>query len=124
MDQIERSTKHIETIQKHQYTLEIHFQKEPSPLPDTHSWQLLYQLNLKTSPYSLRHIDNHIYSCHSDGVTKYDTQLSAVCTIHAKEMASVYDVAECGEGDSLVLAAAEGLFHVNKQGEYGIKINI
>ena len=80
-------------------------------------WTRHQSVSVPNNPHGLRIIGNHLYQCHGDGITVYDTRLNQLNNIPSCDMDDVYDVSDMSNGD-LIYAAGNGLFHTKANSEY------
>ena len=86
-------------------------------LVSSRQWKRHQSVNVPSYPHCLRNVGNHLFQCHDDGITVYDTQLMRMKNIPSGDMGFVYDVCDMPNGD-LVAAAYNGLYHTKANGQY------
>ena len=78
----------------------------------TKQWVKQVEVKLPSWPEGLRVINQQLWCCCDDaGIVVFDSELQRQHTIPAAEMRSVCDVAEMSNGDVVIAAAGNGLYH-------------
>ena len=80
------------------------------------NWKRQQTAVLPNKIFSIRYIENHIFTCQKNGIAVYTPDLQHVDTIPAGSMGWVFDVCSTPSGE-LVVATAKGLYHTKGKGE-------
>ena len=78
----------------------------------TKQWVKQAEEKLPSMPEGLRVINQQLWCCcFTDGIVIFDSELQQQRTIPAGEMKYLYNVAEMSNGDVIIAAGDNGLYH-------------
>ena len=98
---------------KDHFTIEKHSLKMLS----SRTWTHHQSVSVPNNPRCLRNIGTHLYQCHGNGITVYDTRLNQLNSIPSCDTGNVYDVCDMSNGD-LLIATSYGLYHTGANGNH------